>query len=42
MAHGFVVGVTLSLALRRSVCVAAGLVLDARRGWRREICPPHR
>ncbi len=39
---GLVIGAALSLALRHGASVVAGLVLDARRGWRREICPPHR
>jgi len=39
---GLVVGATLSLALRHGASVAAGLVLDARRGWRRETWPQHR
>jgi len=38
---GLVIGAALSLALRHGASVVAGLVLDARSGWRRETCPPH-
>ncbi len=39
---GLVIGAALSLALRHGASVVAGLVLDARSGWGREIWPPHR
>ncbi len=42
MALGFVVGATLSLALRHVADVVAGLVLDALRGEGGETWPPHR
>jgi len=38
---GLVVGVTLSLALRRIACEVAGLVLGTTRGGGRETWPQH-
>ena len=39
---GLVVGVTLSLALRRIACAVAGLVLGTTSGWGGETWPRHR